>query len=176
MPTPPKPLEERRRKGRSPGRDSGGRKLPDPANVVQLHGVDGDLPPLPASLVEDGAGAARWERIWREARWLSPAADAAIITRLCEVEDRRQGMKEALAAEGFYVVGSQGQMRPNPLIAQVKAAEAQILQMEGVCGLTPSSRGAMGVGEVKGPVANPLNDLLTKAANRHAGRRSGRAG
>lgn len=176
MPTPPKPLEERRRKGRSPGRDSGGRKLPDPANVVQLRGVDGGVPPVPECLLEDGVGAVRWERIWREARWLSPDTDIALITRLCEVEDRRQGMKEALADEGFYVVGSQGQMRQNPLIAQVKAAEAQILQMERECGLTPSSRGAMGVGEVKGPAANPLNDLLTKAANRHAGRRSGRAG
>lgn len=176
MPTPPKPLEERRRKGRSPGRDSGGRKLPDPANVVQLRGVDGGAPPVPASLIEDGPGAARWGRIWRDASWLSPDNDLDLITRLCEIEDRRQLMKEALAEEGFYVVGSQGQTRPNPLIAQVKAAEAQILQMEGVCGLTPSSRGAMGVGEVKGPEANPLNALLERAANRHAGRRPGRAG
>lgn len=162
------PLEERRRRGRSATRDSGGRKLPDPKNVVALKGVDGHLPAVPGSLEPAGAGSARWERIWREARWLSPATDEDVVTRLCELEDLREGMRKALADEGFYVTGSQGQLRPNPLIAQIRATEAAMVRLERECGLTPVSRGAMGVGEVKAASVNPLNEILERAARRGA--------
>lgn len=53
---PPKPLEQRRRTGRSPGRDSGGRKLPELASVTALPGVvdedSGELqiPTVPTAL------------------------------------------------------------------------------------------------------------------------------
>lgn len=175
MPGPPKtPLEERRRKGRSAGRDSGGRKLPDESNVVALHGIDGDrIPALPASLVEDGPGAGRWARIWREARWLAPATDIDVVTRLCEAEDLYAGIAKALADKGFYVTGSQGQERPNPLLAQLRATATQMLQLEREIGLTPSARGALGVGEVKpeGEI-NPLTAILMQAAQRGQGRRS----
>jgi P27 family predicted phage terminase small subunit len=174
MPGPPKtPLEERRRKGRSAGRDSGGRKLPDESNVVPLRGIDGDaIPARPASLTEDGPGAARWDRIWREARWLAPATDIDVVTRLCEAEDLYAGIGKALADEGFYVTGSQGQLRPNPLLAQMRATAAQMLQLEKEIGLTPSSRGSLGVGEVKsGDEINPLTAILQAAAQRGQQRR-----
>jgi P27 family predicted phage terminase small subunit len=47
---PPKPLEQRRRTGRSSTRDSGGRKLPSGATVTALPGADA-IPTLPAELV-----------------------------------------------------------------------------------------------------------------------------
>jgi P27 family predicted phage terminase small subunit len=170
MPGPPKaPLEERRRKGRSPGRDSGGRKLPDPANVVQLRPVEGGAPALalPDTVLPDGAGAARWAAIWREAAWLSPQTDRDVVTRLCELEDLRAGMKDALADAGFYVEGSQGQKRPNPLLVQIRDTERLMLALEKECGLTPSSRGSLGVAEVQGEgAANPLEQILRRAAGR----------
>lgn len=167
MPGPPKtPLEERRRKGRSTGRDSGGRPLPDPENVVALRGVEGRLPEVPATVQEDGPGAVRWERIWRDASWLSPATDLAVVTRLCEAEDLYAGMKAALADGGFYVTGSQGQLRPNPLLTQLRATAEQILKLERECGLTPSSRGSLGFAEVKPQSENPLTAILERAANR----------
>jgi len=168
----PKPLEERRRTGRSPGRDSGGRKLPDPDNVVPLKGVEGHLPDLPVTIQADGAGARRWERIWREARWLAPATDADVVERLCIAEDLVVGMRAALAEQGFDVKGSMGQMRPNPLIAQIRATNAEILKLERECGLTPVSRGVLGVGEVKEAAENPLNEILRQAAGRHGNRRA----
>lgn len=175
MPGPPKePLEERRRKGRSPGRDSGGRKLPDESNVVALRGIDGDKPPeLPLTVAEDGAGADRWTRIWREARWLSPDTDIDVVTRLCEAIDMRVTMRQELAEKGFYVTGSMGQLRPNPLLSQIRAVETQILQLERECGLTPTARGALGVGEVKEPTSNPLDAILKVAAGRMERRVSG---
>lgn len=167
----PEPLEERRRKGRSPGRDSGGRKLPGGENVTALRPVDGALPKLPPTLAEGSEGARRWVSIWREAKWLSPATDLEVITRLCEAIELREGMRAALAEAGFYVKGSQGQLRPNPLLGQIRATEAQILQLETVCGLTPSSRGQLGVAETKGPDAdNPLVGILQRHAERAARR------
>lgn len=172
MPRQPAPLEERRRKGRSAGRDSGGRKLPDPENVVPLRGVEGRLPAVPETLVPDGEGARRWDAIWREAKWLAPATDIDVVTRLCEALDMRQAMRKALDQAGFYVKGSQGQLRPNPLLTQIRAQEAQILSLEQECGLTPVSRGRMGVGEVTPEESdNPLVGIL----NRHA-EKSARAG
>ncbi len=168
MPGPRKaPLEERRRKGRSAGRDSGGRPLPDPDNVVPLRGVEGGgPPPVPDTVAPSGAGARRWATIWREARWLAPATDGDVVTRLCELEDLREAMKAALADEGFYVKGSKGQVRPNPLLVQIRATEGQMLRLETECGLTPSARGSLGVAEVKEAVGNPLEAILRRAAGR----------
>lgn len=170
MPGPPKaPLEERRRKGRSKNRDSGGRRLPDPSKVVALRGVEGDIPETPATLEPGKAGAIRWVRIWREAKWLAPGTDTEVVTRICEAEQLREAMKAALADEGFYVKGSMGQVRPNPLLTQIRATEAQILKLERECGLTPSSRGSLGVGEVKPTETNPLLEVLERAAGRRVG-------
>lgn len=170
MPGPPKtPLEERRRKGRSPGRDSGGRALPDPENVIALHGVDGGLPATPATVAPDGPGAGRWRRIWGECTWLSPQTDLDVVTRLCESEDLYAGMKAALAEEGFYVTGSMGQKRTNPLLGDLRATADQMLKLEKELGLTPAARGSMGVAEVKASAVvenNPLADILTRAAGR----------
>jgi P27 family predicted phage terminase small subunit len=170
MSGPPKlPLEERRLRGRSAGRDSGGRALPDPANVVALHGVDGGLPAVPSTLTPDGPGAGRWRRIWGECTWLSPQTDLDVVTRLCEQEDLYAGMKAALADEGFYVTGSMGQKRTNPLLGDLRATADQMLKLEKEIGLTPAARGSMGVAEVKGSGVvenNPLMGILERAAGR----------
>lgn len=170
---PPRPVEQKRKTGVRPGRDSGGRKLPDPpSNVHALPSVAERIPELPDTLLEDGPGARRWQRLWRESRaWLNPGVDHHILVRLCEAEDMRDGMKKALAAEGFYVTGSQGQTRPNPLIDKLSRLDDQITKYEQLCGLTPSDRGRLGVGEVQGEAdASPLAAILARAAGRSAGR------
>lgn len=166
------PLERKRVKGRAPGRDSGGRKLPEPSNVVALPGAGDKIPDPPESLGEQGK--ARWDLMWREAGgWLSKGTDWHLLVRLCEAEDLRAGMRDALAEQGFYVSGSMGQQRPNPLIDKLRMQDAEILRMERECGLTPSARGALGVGEVRNPDdANPLTAILRQAAQRGT-RRSG---
>lgn len=149
MPGPrPRPVEQKRLNGRSPGRDSGGRKLPD-ATVVALPGAGERTPPVPGHLVPEGVGAARWERLWREAgAWLSVATDIDVVTRLCELEDLRDAMHAQLAQDGLMVKGSTGQSRTHPLIDKIRALDEQLLKYERECGLTPSARGSLGVGEV----------------------------
>lgn len=168
---PPKPVEQKRRTGRSPGKDSAGRPLPDADNVVQLRAIDGEIPRPPDTLVPDGPGVRRWTRLWMVAeKWLSPETDIDILTRLCEAEDLRHGMKEALATDGFMVAGSMGQMRPNPLIDKLRALDDQITKYESLCGFTPSDRGRLGVSEVGGKGAatskDPLQAILEQAAQR----------
>lgn len=178
---PPKPVEQKRKTGRTPGRDSGGRKLPDaptatvhafPAAVPDLPATAPDVPELPDTLLPGGPGARRWARLWREGKsWLNPGVDHHILVRLCEAEDLRHAMKQALNQEGFYVVGSQGQLRPNPLIDKVSRLDDQITKYESLCGLTPSDRGRLGVGEVKpaGGGESPLQAILARAAGRGGG-------
>lgn len=170
---PPRPVEQKRKTGRSPGRDSGGRKLPDPpSNVRALPSAEDRIPDLPATVLPDGPGAKRWERLWREARsWLNPGVDHHILVRLCEAEDMRHGMKQALDLEGFYVHGSLGQLRPNPLIDKLTRLDDQITKYESLCGLTPSDRGRLGVGEVQGQGdESPLAAILARAAGRASGK------
>ena len=170
-----KPMEQKRATGRGPGKDSAGRPLPDVANVRALPGSGDQIPPTPHSLIEQGAGARRWVKLWREAgEWLSPGTDWHLLVRLCEAEDLRQGMREALAETGFFVQGSMGQQRPNPLIDKLRLHDAEILRMERECGLTPAARGALGVGEVQeSKSTSGLDAILQAAANRNSGRRSG---
>lgn len=177
MPGPPKkPLEQRRRTGTHPGRDSGGRKLPDapklePGNLVSLPGCGTDIPPLPDTLLEDGPGADRWRRLWTEAKSWIARSDIDGVVRICELEDLRAGMRSALAEDGYRVKGSQGQMRPNPLIAQLRATDGQLLQLEVQYGLTPASRGAQGVGEVRSETASALDAILQRQAARSRSRK-----
>lgn len=165
---PPRPVEKKRKTGRSPGRDSGGRKLPEKATVTALPGAGDRIPQVPTSLGD--AGTERWQQLWTEAKdWLSPGVDRYLLVRLCEAEDLRAGMREALADQGFYVIGSMGQQRPNPLIDKLRALDDQITKYESLCGLTPSDRGRLGVGEVKAEGSGSgLDEILRRAAQRRA--------
>jgi P27 family predicted phage terminase small subunit len=155
---PSRPIEQKRLNGRRPGVDSGGRRLPEP--VVTLAAV-ANIPPPPPSLLEDGRAV--WDRLWTAAQgWLSPQTDGDVLTRLCEAHDERAAMRAQLAEDGFMVTGSQGQPRPHPLLAHLRALEAQMTKWESLCGFTPSDRSRLGYAEVK--KASKLDQLLAARA------------
>lgn len=162
MPARRKPVEQKRRTGRSEGRDSGGRLLPVPS--VELEAADG-VPPVPVTLAEHGRAV--WTRLWAAGQgWLSPQTDLDIMTRLCEAHDERSAIRRELADTGYLVSGSQGQPRPNPLIRTLRELEAQLTKLEALCGFNPSDRGRLGYAEVK--KASKLDDLLARRAERQA--------
>src|SRR5882757_3926280 len=108
---PRKPIEQKRKTGRSPGRDAGGRTLPVAA--VALPAVAG-LPPAPESL--GPLGRVVWDRLWSAGQgWLSITTDIDLVTRLCQAHDEREAMRRRIDVDGFMVEGSQGQPRPHPL-------------------------------------------------------------
>jgi P27 family predicted phage terminase small subunit len=94
---PPKPVEQKERTGRAPGRDSGGRKLPE--TVVELPTADG-VPDPPADLVTSDKAAlcsfARTSPLDEDesgldspdaARWRPPPGEAPLPRcEICEAD------------------------------------------------------------------------------------------
>lgn len=168
------PAEVRRAKGRSAGRDSGGRKIAEPNSappaLAVLPGGGDPTPPLPAHLEPEGPGAIRWARVWRDATWLNADFDHDSVLRLCEGEEMRRQLSEEIARDGVMVPGSKGQMRAHPLLTQVRSVEAAMLTMERELGLTPASRSSLNVGERKAESTSVLAGVLREATARRARR------
>lgn len=117
------------------------------------------VPRPPESLGD--TGRAVWERLWTAGQaWLSTSTDLYVLTRLCESHDEREAMREQLAQDGYMIPGSMGQMRPHPLLAHVRALEAQMTKWEQECGFTPAARSKLGYAEVKR--ASKMDELLER--------------
>jgi phage terminase small subunit len=148
---PPKPLEQKRRTGRSPGRDTGGRKLPDPGNVVALPPATG-IPPYPADL--GLAGRKLWDRAWAAAiTWLSPDSDGEQVEEACRLAD------DLAAARTRYRATTD----PGDLRALVSASK-QFTDALSALGFNPTARARLGVAEVKRVSA--LEELVAKRQKR----------
>jgi P27 family predicted phage terminase small subunit len=156
MPPSAKPVEQKRRTGRSATRDAGGRLLPEPVVVLA---ASSEPPKTPVSL--GATGRAAWNRLWTAGQaWLSVQTDFDVLTRLCEAHDEREAMREQIAQDGFMVEGSRGQLRPHPLLSHVRALETQMTVWETVCGFTPSARSKLGYAEVKR--VSKLDELMAR--------------
>ena len=121
------------------------------------------VPKPPGSLGD--AGREVWGRMWVAGQaWLSVDTDRDVLTRLCEVHDERDAMREQIAVDGFMVPGSRGQLRPHPLLTHLRALETQMTHWESVCGFTPSARAQLGHAKVA--CVSKLDELMAKRAQR----------
>lgn len=169
---PRKPLEQKRLTARSATKDSAGRPLPDPSNIVALPGCGDEPPVMPDSIVDDGPGSKRWRDTWSAGKsWISPQTDFHLVVRLCEAEDMRTAMAADLGRD-FMVTGSMGQMRPNPLIDKLRALDDQITKYEQLLGFSPSSRGTLGVAEVSNKSESAIEKLMRLRAEKSAADRT----
>jgi phage terminase small subunit len=135
MGRPPKPLEQKRLTGRSPGRDSGGRALPKRGEVVALPMAAG-VPDCPADL--GLMGRQLWERAWDAAiTWLSPNSDMAAVEAACRLEDDL-----ATARERYRVTRDPCDGR------MVVAFSKELAAALAALGFDPASRTRLGVAEV----------------------------
>jgi phage terminase small subunit len=151
---PPKPLEQKRRTGRSPGRDTGGRKLPEPGNVVALPPAAG-IPPYPADLGIEGRQL--WDRAWSAAiTWLSPDSDGKTVEEACFLAD-------ALAVSRVRYRATTDPADARALVALSK----QFLEALSALGFTPTARARLGVAEVKR--VSELEKLVQKRQERNKG-------
>lgn len=146
---PRKPLEQKRATARSSTKDSAGRPLPAPGQLIALPGSKGKPPAFPDRLIEDGPGRERWTEIWTRCEWISPEVDLGVVTRLCENEDTRWIYKKQIAEDGLMVEGSTGRMTRHSLIPEIRALDDQITKYETQLGLTPSARSSLNVAEVE---------------------------
>lgn len=176
---PSKPLETKRRTGRTAGTDSGGRKLPDPSNVVALPGIADRVPATPASLntkerartcpdvtlyeeAADGIalcqvclaepGRELWTELWLEGKaWLTTRSDAhLLVLQLCEGRDEERHHQAVLATHGRYVKGQRGGVVAHPGVRMLRQVRAEMVRAAALLGFSPSDRSRLGVGEVKG--------------------------
>lgn len=178
---PPRPAEQKERIGRSAGRDSGGRPLPEV--VVELPRSDA-IPETPAELLTAGrAGlcafaevgspcqlcaedlaAAAWRELWTHGQsWLSMQRDRRILLRLCKAYAEEAHLRATLAEDGPFVKGQRGGLVAHPAVAMLRVLEQQITRWEGLCGFNPSDGGRAGV-KVAKRGTSPLEDLLLKRA------------
>jgi phage terminase small subunit len=148
---PPKPLEIKRRTGRAPGRDSGGRALPEPAEIVALPMADG-VPDASVDLALDGRRL--WEQVWTAgATWISPATDMATVEQAALLAD-----DVAIARRRYHATSD-----PKDAAALARMAKALVDALSAL-GFDPTSRSRLGVAEVKRVSA--LAELRARHANR----------
>lgn len=155
MGRPPKPLEQKRRTGRSSGRDSGGRKLPEIAEVVSLPAASAGGPEPPTDLLLDGRRL--WTRAWDTAiTWLSPASDMEAVEQACRLAD-----DIATARERFRATRDPADGR------LVVALHKELASALSALGFDPTARSRLGVAEVKR--ASALEDLIARRKNGSSG-------
>lgn len=144
---PPKPLEQKRRTGRTTKTDSGGRKLPELAQVTALP-MAKDVPEPPADLGLEGR--ALWEKAWSSAiTWLSPDSDWTEVVEACSLAD-----DVAAARRRYRATTDPGDARA------VVALSKQLTEALSVLGFNPTARSRLGVAEVKR--ASALDELLAR--------------
>jgi P27 family predicted phage terminase small subunit len=149
--------------GRSPGRDSGGRLLPEPI-VVELVAA-ARIPDAPSELLPGGAGADAWTRLWTAGQaWLAPSTDFEVMSRLCQFYDEHRALWGEIGKQGYTVAGSKGQERLNPLLTRLQVVEASMIKLESLCGFTPSDRARLGIAAIT--AQSGLEKLLTDRAAR----------
>lgn len=133
---PRKPLEQKRKTGRTMTTDSGGRPLPEIANVTILPMAQG-IPTPPSDLGLHGREL--WEKAWDQAvTWLSPISDMKQVEHACKVADDL-----ALAREVYRTTRDVQDGR------LVVALNKSFIEALASLGFTPVSRSQLGVAEVR---------------------------
>lgn len=132
---PPKPLEVKRRTGRTPGTDAGGRKLPALAEVVHLPQAD-DMPDFPSGL--EDSGKELWRRVWQDGiTWISPKTDLQAAEEACRsADDLATARRRYRATTDPKDAGA--------LVALGKRLDDALSQL----GFNPTARSRLGVAEV----------------------------
>lgn len=163
----PKPVEQKAAVGRSPGRDSGGRALPE--TVAELPS-SAEVPPVPPSLVTamdadrcpsvkgaepageeceiclDDLAVAAWQELWTSGRqWLSVQRDGRVLRRLCLAYVEEAHLRARLAEDGPFVSGQRGGLVAHPAVTMLRVLETAITKWEGLCGFNPSDGGRIGI-------------------------------
>ena len=145
---PPAPLEQKRRTGKRPGTDSGGRPLPEPLKVVALPMAPLNGPEMPLDLLLPGREL--WSQVWAEGlTWISPATDLAEVVEACRIADDL-----SVARERFRATREPADAR---MVATLSKSFTEALS---ALGFNPTARSRLGVAEVKR--ASALETLIAK--------------
>ncbi len=133
----PRPRNLKLVEGARPGRDSGGRKVPQTPGFIRL-------PPEAPEWLSEPARA-QWDLVVPELQrlQLTKPIDAASLTAYCLAWDRLVTAQGLIAAEGLLAENSQGRVR-HPAVAIVEAASKELRAWAVEFGLTPSAEQRVG--------------------------------
>lgn len=135
MPSPkPQPVALKLIKGRSEGRDSGGRAVKPAPGFVRL-------PPTPPEWLPPEA-AAEWERVVPELQRLQllKPPDRAALASYCLAWARIKEAQEIVSREGMVISDDkQGRAQRHPALLTLEAASKELRAWCGEFGLTPSA-------------------------------------
>lgn len=142
----PEPASLRLLKGRSPGRDSGGRKVVAPPQAVPA------CPERPDWLTPDAQDM--WQRVTPELERLGLLGriDLGALAAYCEAWATWREARRLLDAEGVVVAGRDGNAVRHPAVMVANAASAELRAWAVQLGLTPAARQRM--------TAPPVDDDL----------------
>lgn len=188
------PAEQRELKGQRPGRDSGGRLLPE--TVAELP-TAGGVPQVPDTLwtgddattcsyrpLEEGkqrrkacpvckaeVAASRWREMWTHGQqWLSVQRDSSVLERLCLGYVEEAHLRAALRVHGPITPGQRGGWVAHPAVAQLRNVETLVTKLEGLLGFNPSDGGRLGIRLAKARGATAAEGVAAQRAARRAGR------
>lgn len=151
MPKAAAPAGLRLVQGRSPGRDSGGRKVPEPPAFKRV-------PPQPPTWLSREA-AAEWRRVLPELSRLDlvKESDRASLAAYCEAWATFVAATRVVQSEGLVIEAKQG-MLAHPCVAIARNAGREMRSWASHFGLTPSTEQALarGGGDSGGDEANPF--------------------
>lgn len=146
----PMPAKLKLLKGRAPGRDSGGRVVPEGPEFERV------APEPPEWLPEEGLR--EWRRIvpLLMDHKLLKKLDYISLTSYCLTWDRLVNAQRDLSAHGEYVdVGPQG-MKKHPLVTVIEGATRELRAWAREFGLTPSSEASLSSGDKDSENDNPF--------------------
>lgn len=148
MGRPPKPIEQKIMEGRRPGRDSGGRRLPEPVLLGGRVRSLADIP-CPASIKSE-EGRSFWESFVGRlaAAGVLDLIDVFALEMMTEQYVICLRAKRVLDLQGYMTRGSTGQMVPHPAVRIVNEAQDRYLRLADHFGGTVLARSRIGLTEV----------------------------
>lgn len=85
------------------------------------------------------------ESIFALAEWLDAKADSDLVKRYVETLALREGLRQAIAAEGFTVTNQRGGTSTHPCVRELRAVDVLLLNMADRLLLTPKARQRAGM-------------------------------
>lgn len=140
MPRPPKPARLKLVEGRSPGRDSGGLKVPESPKFIR------QAPDAPDWL--DAEALAEWRRVapTLERLDLLKPEDRALLSAYCETWSVYVAAVQRVRAEGLTITSPKsGVVHRNPAVTVAETARMHLLRLASEFGLTPAAEQRLAV-------------------------------
>jgi P27 family predicted phage terminase small subunit len=105
---------------------------------------EGRAPRVPSHLKATGKDV--WRNVWSAGLGAySPETDRNLITRYCELHDRRDVLLTEVTRDGLTQEGSTGQIVAHPLLRFVESTEKELRAIETAIGFTPEARLRLGL-------------------------------